>query len=401
MDPISSDPNNRAPEVRPGDDWDDEPGDPEGIRTGGTWLPPRRIQASVEVSRSPVSEAPPEGLRIGSAAPRPKSIAGASPIDVAVIGGGVPKLVPIERPSRVAAAGTFKEAVRVDPVGSPGPQTRPVQGRIPLKALFAVGGCVVLLVLTGLWALPAINRKYLSKLDAGEKWVIEQRAESTAMDALAARASEAMEMFRLYAVARTVDPILPLLAYRETLDESLVRARHRPLDVEPGWSPSLDSTWSVIDEDGRCHALLEGLLPDGMAFAAFFVVEDGDRLRMDWKATTGYGSADFSELARGVGDASEVRVVLSPGEYYNASYPEERFDAYRLSAPGGEQRLWGYVAKEAALAGELKRLFPESIILEGGPSPRRLTLVLRRGVADAAPGQWEIGEMLHKDWLMR
>lgn len=403
MEPVVGDPNNHVPEVLPGDDWGDVAGGGEARVATGTVLPPRRVRGSGDTVRDQ-PEPMAEGLRIEAMPGRLKAGIEGAPIEVAEIGGSVLKLVPTERGARVPGVGGFKEAGRkVEPLPAAGTAVDPRHGglgRLSLRAMLAGGGCVVVLVLAGLWIQPWISRQQLSNVAPTEKWVIEERRESMAMDAMAARVSEGMEMFRVYAVADSVDAILPLLSRRHGLDEAVVRTGHRLLKVDPSWSPSLDSNWSVIEEGGLCHAVLEGVLPDGSVFFAYFVVDEGDRLRIDWKATTAHGTASFEELARGEGDAREIRAVVVPGNYFNGAYAEERFDCYRLDSAHGDRSIWGYVAKDSELAANLKRMFPESVILEGGTTPVRLTLALRQGPGGAAAGQWEMGEMLHKDWLV-
>lgn len=406
MEPVVGDPNNHVPEVLPGDDWGDVAGGCETSAAIGTVLPPRRVRGSSDMARTQ-PEPPAEGLRIESMPGRLKAGIEGAPIEVAEIGGSVLKLVPTERAERavrVPAAVGFKEAahkIEVSPVVVEVVDPRHGRlGRLSVRAMLVGGGSVVALVLAGLWIQPWIGRQQLSNVPPTEKWVIEERPESVAMDAMAARVSEAMEMFRAYAVADSVDAVLPLLSRRHGLDEAIVRSGHRLLKVDPAWSPPLDTSWSVTDEDGLCHGVLEGFLPDASAFCAYFVMDQGDRLRIDWKATTAHGTASFEELSRGEGDPREIRAVVVPGDYYNGAFAEERFDCYRLNSAQGTSLIWGYVAKESELAAGLKRMFPESVILEGGTTPLRLTLALRQSSGEAAAGQWEIGEMLHKDWLV-
>ena len=181
-----------------------------------------------------------------------------------------------------------------------------------------------------------------------------------------------------------------------TLEETLRRHWH-PLKLPSSWTPDADSSWNVQELAGRPYGVLEGFLPDHQKFAAYFTWQGG-RLLLDWKATVGFGTASFEQLAEGKGDAAEIRGEISAAEYYSAAWPEADYRSYRLTSPDRETSIWCYVRRGEAAEGAIAPLFNQGEIIGESNSSRKITLRLVRGSPESLPNQWLIGEMLHLDW---
>jgi hypothetical protein len=120
---------------------------------------------------------------------------------------------------------------------------------------------------------------------------------------------------------------------------------------------------------------------------------------LDWKATISYASADFGDLKKGEGDASEVRTLLSLADLYTFAFPEERYRSFRIMSPEGSLNLWGYVAKASELDQKLQKLFLPSLIT--GESQREVQVILRlgQGEAESLSNQWLIEDLVRLNWL--
>ena len=119
---------------------------------------------------------------------------------------------------------------------------------------------------------------------------------------------------------------------------------------------------------------------------------------LDWKATTVFGTASLSQLSEGAGDGSEIRGSLSKADFYNATWPEEDYQSYRLTTPNEEASVWCYSRRGETAKHSISSLFNSGEITGEAQTIRKATLSLARGPAEALPNQWLIEEMLHVDW---
>jgi hypothetical protein len=122
-------------------------------------------------------------------------------------------------------------------------------------------------------------------------------------------------------------------------------------------------------------------------------------LKMDWKATTAHGTADFTTMAEGRGDASEIRGWIKPADFYTLAFPENEFRSYQLLSADQRQFLWVYARLDDPAQRVLDDEFMGGGILQGRAEPQKMTLSLGRGSADALPNQWAVMELLHKEWI--
>lgn len=208
---------------------------------------------------------------------------------------------------------------------------------------------------------------------------------------------EAEQLFRAFASSLIVADILPLV--RDAAEvEPLIRTHHRLALVSKAWLPPDTTLWNVHVNDGHQFALLEGTLPDFSKFSAYCVMSD-NQLRLDWKATTGFGTATFEELARSQGDPAEIRAKIIASKFHTAIYPEAEFRSYQLVSPDESQAIWGYTRRGETVDGVLARLFQGGEILETSQEQKKVTVRLAHGPAGSLPNQWVIAEMLHPDWI--
>jgi hypothetical protein len=172
----------------------------------------------------------------------------------------------------------------------------------------------------------------------------------------------------------------------------------KPVQVRENWIPSDKSNWSLIESGSSQYAILSGVGPDFDQFECYFRLEESG-MRLDWKATTGYGSATFEELREGKGDASEIRAIVSKADFFTYALPENRYRSYRLVSPDGEITVWGYTNIGSKVEERMSRLFEPREITGDVRSVNRLTMTLSRGVEASLANQWIIDEIKSESWI--
>lgn len=402
MNPTLIDPHNHAPAVTPDDVWGDHQGGQRSPRGATLVLPPKKTPpaASAATGRNP------EGLRIGSETPRRSPEDPANPLEVRQIDGNVLRLDPeISTALKVPRQINYQALPAAEDLNRSSRGEGKEWGRVrthSVRWILGTGLGVASLVVMALLLLPLINDSNAERPRPGQTGLVldkeeEKMAGIESANDLIGQQAEAEQLFRGFASASTVADILPLVRDAAAV-EPLIRTLHRPALVTKAWLPPDSTRWNVITNDGRPFAMLEGTLPDFSRFSAYCVMS-ANQLRLDWKATTGYGTATFEELTRSQGDPTEIRarIILSP--FYTASYPEAEFQSYQLMSPDESHAIWGYTRRGEAVDGVLGKLFQGGGILESTSEPKKITVRLARGPAGSLPNQWVLAEMLHIDWI--
>lgn len=209
---------------------------------------------------------------------------------------------------------------------------------------------------------------------------------------------QAVSILTSYATAKSAEDFIGHV-HKPEQNRELIGREWQPMDLKEGWEPSDDAGWYVKEENGIRFAVLEGIYPDFTPFRAFFHQEGEEGLRLDWKATTGYGTADFAELKSGKGDGSEIRVWLSPADFHTFSFPEGEYRSFRIMSPNGDATIWGYVPAGGELEKELLELFRPSLITGESKGEIQVTLSLAPSAGDSLPEQWLITDLARTDWL--
>lgn len=211
------------------------------------------------------------------------------------------------------------------------------------------------------------------------------------------RQEEAKALYEAYVSASSVEELLTLVRDPSEV-EPLIRAAGHEAKASKDWKLKENALWSMHVQGTMPYACLRGELPDFEVFACYFVVQD-ERLVVDWEASQAYCSSSFEELARGQGDASEVRGVITPSNLYTDSFPESEYQCYRFESPNGYEMLWCYAKLDTAIAGSIARMFVGGEIANKAPGPVRITLGLARGKDGALPNQWLIQQLHHEQWI--
>lgn len=398
-----SDSNKHVPVLSPDDRWDEAEASTPETRAATTVLPPRRTAADRSPDESAASaESAQTGLRIEPNLARLEVADSPPRFEVQEIDGTVIRLDP-EAPAaaKIARHVAFHEKPEPDPdAASPGEgRDWGLAHRHSLRWLLGAAALVMALVIVAMTLLPKINAKNaLRPRQQKETFTAEtDGAGSPAMALPLAKQPEAMQIFRAYAQAVHVDELIPLVRDGRALKETL-RGNWHPLGISKQWTPPADTGWAASVAAGHPCGILKGRFPDRSKFTAYFT-NDGDHLLLDWKATVGFGTASFAQLAKNEGDPGEIRGEISRAEFYSATWPEADYRSYRLVSPDGETVIWCYTRLGSATEETITALFKKTAILKEAHHSRKITVRLERGPAGSLPNQWLVGGLLHIDWI--
>ena len=404
MNPALIDPHNHAPEVSPDDEWGDVDGylpavQPAEAGPAPVVLPPKRPKPEQSTGGDQ------EGLRIESKPMLRPAEDSVHQLEVQEIDGSVVRLDP-ELPTapKVPRQITFHEK----PAENPEAHERRGEGREwgmvgkhSRRWVLGTGLAVAGVVVAALMMLPKINEANAAKPRPGDMGLVVDRDHNVkaieAINDMLARQPEAEQIFRKFASATIAEDVLPLIREASTI-EALIRKAPPAMAVAKEWDPAGNTTWNVFEDKGKPFGILEGSLPDFSKFSAYLDLTDG-QLHLDWKATTGYGTATFTELEKGEGNPSEIRAYAKPSGYYSATFPESDYQNYQLLAPDNEHAIWCYTRRGEPVAAQLAALFSGGEIVASSQDLRRVTLRLKRAPDGSLPNQWLVEEMLHKDWI--
>ena len=129
------------------------------------------------------------------------------------------------------------------------------------------------------------------------------------------------------------------------------------------------------------------------------LVKSKGRYLVDWESSSLYQEPNLLQMreARSV-EPTRVAVTIARNEndkYHNYAFSEEsRWVCYQLGYPGLKVGLYGYVAKESALARELDELL-------GVSDKHAAVLEVRYPAAGAMENQVEIVSLLRGEWVPR
>jgi hypothetical protein len=397
-----SDPNNHVPEATQDDEWGDAIGHEAATAVSASVLPPRRLATE----KSTQAEARAEiGIRIDKKVARDDVFEVPQRLQVQEIRGEVIRLEQeAQAPPKVDRVITFLE--RPARLKS-GKKTRGeaaewgLANRESNRWILAMGAAMVAVVSLGIFMQPKINATNAPRFDPNNAMIVDDSEDNTKgmeqLNVMLEHVGDARNIYGAFATAGIPDEILALIRDSAAVKDQLLKY-WTPMGISPGWSPGEDCSWLALMVEGRAVGVLEGILPDRSAFKAYFVLE-GDGPRLDWKASTGFGTAPFEELKIGGGDASEVRGVISNADFYSNIFPEEDFQCFRLTSPDKEMAVWCYSPRSREITEKLAIRLGEGEILEKESDPQQVTLSLEHGPEGTLPNQWLMGEPITFGWV--
>lgn len=214
---------------------------------------------------------------------------------------------------------------------------------------------------------------------------------------LSRQSGNAMKIYAQFASATRIEDFADRVYLKERNLTGLNLA-WKPIAAPAGWMPADKSPWTTHQNGKYPYALLKGVNHDFSKFSAVFRFE-GDELKLDWRATVGYGSANFADLKMGDGDASEIRGWISPSDFYTNTLPENRYHSFLVTSPNKDASIWVYTEIGSELDQQILSMFMVSPITGEYQTEAMVTLSLARGEQQILPRQWMVGKLLAMDWL--
>lgn len=389
-----------VPDVSPEDVWGDAACLVGGGQDQAMLLPPKRVKQAM-TGRSATAADDDGGLRIGTRTFSQSATEEPSRLEVQEINGDVVRLHPEEpEVERMPRHFVFQEKpADVNERKLIGESREWGRSRKqPILWMLCTGMAVTAVVVGAILALPFVNSYNNARPSSGgSEWVVEPVASGEAMAAMLSRKAEAGNIFQKILTAPSADAMLPLVRNPDEV-AGLIRTMRRMPALAPDSPPPKIDSWVARENQSLTYGILTGTLPDYSGFEAYFTVTGG-RLVMDWKASTAYGTADFTQLTRNQGDPAEIRGWLEPVEFYTVAFPENFHQSYQLASPDQQKVIWAYARRGSGVHHSLRTLIKGGYILEGRKEGQKVTVRLAPGPGDSLPGQWEIVELLHKEWI--
>jgi hypothetical protein len=402
MNPLHHDPNNHAPPVTPGDDWDHADEAAEVALPVGVVLPSKRAKPAQGQSTAKARKPPPPGLRIdfrmaARKVPLPDAQSPIQSFDGEVV-----------RLEQALDEGPFQASKVIEKVTQAAlEEPRDLHGegkdwgkarKRPLRWLVAGGLGVAVLVIAAL----AVQELFLMQRKQVQtppiEWIEEAPlAEVQGFEMDGASEAEARLLVAAYAKAQSPEEVVPLIRNAARLSPRL-KLDWLPWHAPPNWEPAREAVWTVTAEGGISHAMLSGWKPDFSRFGVYFVRDEG-ALKIDWEATEGLSDTSLESLERGLGTGGVIRAHVMPENFYSLTFPEAEFRSFKILAPDRERVIWGYVQLGSPAEAALLKVFEAAKTLEAASPEQAMTLRLTPAPEGSQKNQWIIGEMLHIDWV--
>ena len=353
---------------------------------------------------------------IGSSAPAAVGLAkeGGPGVEVGVvIGGSRPRARqqadPEEGPVLRLEAGDQEEPLKARDMSEVGPAAPLTESRSAKKrrdrlqrvtVWMAVGVCGIAIVAVG-------GVMAGRKADSEKKAAVEEAAPEPVDTAAVERErfvadagtliNRAEDALRRFAGAKTAEEPLPLLRDAERVKPGFLR-EWKTWGVEPAFASSQPFESDIDTASPRPSIVVSGMKGDFSQVRAVFVRE-GDKVLLDWEATTGAGDLDITDLKAGK-EAKDavVRAVISTAAYYTPDFAETKYSSYRLTDESGEHFTWAFAGIGSPAGKALNLELNEGSFLMQKNSSIGFTLKVS-GPVRPGSNQYLITEMLHKGWV--
>lgn len=214
---------------------------------------------------------------------------------------------------------------------------------------------------------------------------------------LGASQQAAMDIYMKFLRAGSPEEVASFL-YRSEEVMPLVEQGWRRKEVNPRWVLGSGTQWKIGGESGSEFGTLQGTGPDFLGFTAFFRME-GEELKMDWKATTGYGTAGFEELETGAGDAGEIRGRIAPSGFYTLTFPDTEYRSYRLTSPDVDTAIWVYAKQGGEPDLKLKKIFMGGGLAWEAVKSMDALVSMARGPEGSFSNQWMLTKIHGFSWM--
>lgn len=176
-----------------------------------------------------------------------------------------------------------------------------------------------------------------------------------------ATVNRVLDSVRKYCEARSIEDMLPVIRHAERVKPLMEEwYRKRPLEsgvfdsmsrFQPVTMGNKGTFWAVACnlKDKSVRSLLLEELPSGA-------------VEVDWETAVSYQPMDWSDYAKQAPLGSfDFRVWIVPDNLFSHEFSNaEKWSCYRLSAPQGDEVLYGYVVTQSELGQKLSQLVQQN-----------------------------------------
>lgn len=412
MNPEKEDPNNHVPAVMPDDDWDGL----DVAQALDSQLPPRRSDAPKK-TKLDVNLSAYKGSESVSYAGTLTSVQDEAPAKSSVlVNVNAERLIPDKDDFQ---ASLLMENMKQDSEVPRDSISPPVEGRLSREERNHWGGNRqkgssrwMLYTAMGVIAIIALTI-FLQQMTGSEharnsgnknpnqpNSVMDKSASTKDLGVageLVSRNKDAIQIYRQYAQAQKAEDILEYTYLRERNSLTIAKG-WKPLGAHSGWVPPANTAWKTLRDGETFYAELRGVNHDYSKFIAVFRFENSS-LKLDWKATTGYGTAGYDELKIGQGDGSEIRGWISPSDFFTQELSDDRYHSFIVRSPDKKASIWAYTEIGSEVDKDILELFSVSPITGEYLTEVKVILNLDRGEKEILPRQWMVENLLSANWL--
>ncbi|MFP6865454.1 MAG: hypothetical protein VCA35_05890 [Roseibacillus sp.] len=174
-----------------------------------------------------------------------------------------------------------------------------------------------------------------------------------------------------------------------------------------GWSSDFFTgdprmiTWSFSRTGETGYLVAEGVRADQRKFRSYFV-KTADGVRMDWAASMGWSEHPMNDLVvRPPEKDVLVRCVMAKEPHYDTLRgPASLHSWYLLRSPSADSHVWAFVPAGSPLDDQLLDLFDFGRMVLERKSIARVILRISKPQIGAKADQFEIEELITKEWVM-
>jgi hypothetical protein len=210
--------------------------------------------------------------------------------------------------------------------------------------------------------------------------------------------SKALQRIEQFVKATSWEEVEPLVRDSPSLRMNL-RRYWKPCASPPELHNSDQLTIDYGHTEKMGFYFIEGRCMDNSPFLYYFVNMDG-MLKLDWEASLALGDHPVDDLARHpLTEPAMMRVVVERSAYYLLDLKEQEYESFRLTVPGENQVLWGYMKRDSPQHASLNRILQQGGILRGETLSGRATLKLSPVEENTASKRFIISEVVHPNWV--
>jgi len=206
------------------------------------------------------------------------------------------------------------------------------------------------------------------------------------------------EVVRQFCLAGSVDEMVRWVRHPERV-RPLMERHYTATPLKPLGYQRQKGFQGAMMGTKNSYWVVKVVLADGTT-KALLVEQDGDdSFRVDWETAVIYQPMpwDAYALERPAGTTLDFRVYVEEDHFFSHEFANPaQYTSFRLTAPGADETLWGYVPKNSPLESTLRQALADN------PNPYKpVAMLLRLGLPTGLGSRRGvvIEQVLSKRWL--